>query len=112
MRSAEEAAQAQLEAYNRRDLDGFAAAYAPEVVLARLPSGEAFVRSRDELRARYGALFRDAPELHCKLLARLLKGRFVVDHEEVTGLPGRPLTHAVAIYEVEQGLIHRGWFLD
>ena len=35
---------------------------------------------------------------------------FVVDHEEVTGMPGREREGAVAIYEVADGLIVRAWF--
>ncbi len=111
IRTPAEAAQAQLDAYNARDIDLFAQIYSPEVELARLPSGERFVRSRGELRDRYGELFRSAPDLRCHLLTRLVHGAFVVDHEEVEGLPGRGRTRAVAIYEVVDGLIRRGWFL-
>ena len=41
-------------------------------------------------------------------------GRFVIDHEEVTGTFGDTsrTIHAVAIYEVIDGLIRRVWFLD
>jgi len=111
MRTPAEAAQAQLDAYNARDIDRFEAVYAEGVELARLPAGALFVRSRSELRDRYGELFRTAPDLHCRLLDRIVQGSFVVDHEEVVGLPGRAKTRAVAIYEVVGGLIRRGWFL-
>ena len=106
-----EAAQAQLDAYNSRDLDAFVAAYDPAVVLARLPSGLPFVKGRAELRTRYGDLFSRAPALHCDLRHRIVHDRFVVDHEEVRGIPGRGRIFAVAIYEVVDGVILRGWFL-
>ena len=42
---------------------------------------------------------------------RICHDRFVVDHEDVTGVPGRERVGAVAIYEVSEGLIVRAWFL-
>ena len=111
MRAPEEAAQAQLDAYNARDIDAFVEAYHPDIELARLPSGEVFVRGHARLRELYGKLFASAPDLRCRLLNRVVHDRFVVDHEDVTGLPGRERVGAVAIYEVEDGLIRRGWFL-
>ncbi len=110
MRTPAEAVEAQLDAYNARDLDAFAESYAADVELSRLPSGQAFVRSQGELRARYGELFRGSPSLHCRLLARIVNGAFVIDHEEVEGLPGKGTVRAIAIYEVADGLIRRGWF--
>ena len=38
-------------------------------------------------------------------------GRWVVDEEDVSGMPGKASLHAVALYEVEGGLIRRVWFL-
>ena len=107
----EEAAQAQLDAYNARDVDAFLTAYHPDVTLARLPGDEVFARGHDEMRAIYGAMFERSPELHCRLVARVCHDRFVVDHEEVTGIADRGTVGAVAIYEVTDGLIRRAWFL-
>jgi hypothetical protein len=42
---------------------------------------------------------------------RICHDRFVVDQEEVTGIPGFEVVRAVAIYEVVDGLIERAWFL-
>jgi len=107
----EQAAQAQLDAYNARDLDAFLAPYAADVELARLPGGEVFARGHAAMRSIYGELFARAPDLHCRLVARIRHDRFVVDQEEVTGVPGRERFGAVAIYEVADGLIVRAWFL-
>jgi len=105
------AAQRQLEAYNARDVEAFVAAYAPDVEVFELPSGTRTLAGREQLRTRYTALFRESPALHCRLLTRVAHGPFVVDHEEVTGVRGGGLMHAVAIYEVVAGLIRRVWFL-
>ena len=107
----EEAAQAQLDAYNARDIDAFLAPYHPDVVLARLPGDEPFARGHEEMRAIYGAKFANSPDLHCRLVTRICHDRFVVDHEDVTGVPGPGRVGAVAIYEVVEGLIVRAWFL-
>ena len=107
----EAAAQAQLDAYNARDIDAFLKPYHPDVVLARLPGDEPFAHGHEEMRAIYGRMFADAPDLHCRLVHRICHERFVVDHEEVTGMPGRGTVGAVATYEVVDGLIVRAWFL-
>ncbi len=106
-----QAAQRQLEAYNGRDVEAFAAAYAPDVEVFELPQGTRTLAGREALRTRYAALFRESPALRCRLLARVEHGPFVVDHEEVVGLRGGSLVQAVAIYEVVGGLIRRVWFL-
>jgi hypothetical protein len=111
MNTPEQAAQAQLDAYNARDLEAFLLPYHEEVELARLPGHEVFARGHGEMRAIYGKLFADAPELCCRLLNRVCHDRFVVDHEDVTGIPGRERIGAVAIYEVVDGLIAKAWFL-
>ncbi|MHC4449267.1 MAG: nuclear transport factor 2 family protein [Planctomycetota bacterium] len=105
----EQAAQAQLDAYNARDIEAFLRPYHPEVELARLPGGEVFARGHEQMRAIYGDLFARTPDLACRLVNRVCHDRFVVDHEDVTGMP-QPVG-AVAIYEVVDGLIVRAWFL-
>jgi len=107
----EQAAQAQLDAYNARDIEAFLAAYAPDVILARLPGNEPFATGHDEMRKIYGKVFADSPDLHCTLVHRVCHDRFVIDHEDVTGIPGRERVGAVAIYEVVDGLIVKAWFL-
>ncbi|MBB6097142.1 hypothetical protein HNR42_000556 [Deinobacterium chartae] len=102
--------QAQLEAYNARDIDRFAAQYTEDVEIFRLPATEPFVRGRAQVHAEWGATFARHPALHCRLRARTVQGNFVVDHEEVSGLRD-DLVQVTAIYQVEGGLIRRVWFL-
>lgn len=109
---AERVVQAQLEAYNRRDIDAFAATYAPDVVLYTYPD-RVMSRGVDALRREYGEFFRQAPALNARIENRIVQGRFVIDREIVTGMPGQtaPLT-AVAIYEVRNGRIQNVWFIQ
>jgi len=107
-----EFAQAQLEAYNARDLERFVACYDAQVEIRRLPDDAVTARGREGLRALYSDLFARAPSLACRLLHRIEHGAFVVDHEEVTGIPGRGTIRAVAVYEAGPEGIRRVWFLD
>jgi hypothetical protein len=107
----ERVVQAQVEAYNRRDLDAFVAHFAPDTRLYAFPDSLLYA-GRDTLRAVYGALFARAAGLRAEVTHRVVQGAYVLDREITRGLPGRgPLT-GVAIYEVRDGLIRRVWFVD
>ena len=96
---AELLAQRQLDAYNARDIDAFAACYAADVQIFDLHSGE----------LRYGAQFERCPNLHAELTGRLVVGATAADQERVTGLTDGVVL-ALAIYEVRDGLIQKVWF--
>ncbi len=51
-------------------------------------------------------LFANSPNLHAEVPTRIRVGDFVMDEEQVTGLPGRsePL-HAVVVNRLREGLI-------
>ncbi len=103
--------QRQVDAYNARDIDGFADFYAPDVEILGMPGGEVTLKGREALREKYGAFFRETPDLNCRVMTRTVSGEYVIDHEFVTGIPKRPRLRAVAIYQVVGGLIQRVWFL-
>lgn len=91
---------AQLAAYNARDVDAFMACYTPDCAVddgdgTRLLTGHA------EMRARYQTLFASSPALHCEIVARMRIGDYVIDEERITGrVPD--LRRAVVIYHVDQ----------
>ncbi len=105
--------QRQLNAYNARDLERFAACYADDVVVGNLgPDGPAeWMRGKDKLRERWGERFATSPDLHCRIENRIANGEVVIDHEFVTGVPGRDAIHAVAVYRVKDGRIASVWFV-
>jgi hypothetical protein len=109
MTEAEAIVQRQLEAYNRRDLDAFLACYADDARLWRAPA-TLTESGREALRARYQRRLDGAPALHATILQRIVLGRFVVDHERVTGVP-EGLLETVVTYEVVGGRIVNAWFL-
>jgi hypothetical protein len=101
--------QRQLEAYNARDLERFVAQYADDVQVFRPPAPEPVIRGKPALAEHYATRRFNLPDLHARLVARMVSGNIVVDQEQVSGLPEGPLA-AVAVYRVEGGLIRQVWF--
>jgi hypothetical protein len=93
-----------LVALNAHDLDAFVACYADDATIEN-GRDEVFVRGHDELRARYGPLFEQLPDVRVEALTRTDVGDFVVQEEVVTGR-GEPERH-VAVYLVRDGVIAR-----
>ncbi len=111
MRTPQECAQQQLDAYNARDIEAFALVYSEDVVCYDLDTGEAFCNGRADLITRYGAMFDASPNLHCELINRIVCGRWVFDEEIVTGQRTSDTIHATAVYDVYGGQIRRAWFV-
>lgn len=108
---AERLAQRQLDAYNAGDIDAFLACYADDVRVWDLHTGELRMQGLPSMRERYGALFTRCPELHAALVGRLCLGATCVDQEHVTGMnEDGTVVHALATYEVRDGLIRQVWF--
>lgn len=103
--------QRQLEAYNAKDTDAFLATYTPDARLLDLASGAAIATGHAEMRERYGPYFARNPDLHCDIVNRITAGNCVIDREHITGLAGGGEKFAVAVYEVDDGLIRRVWFI-
>lgn len=101
--------QEQLDAYNAHDLVRFVAAYDDNIECFRPPSTEPFIKGKDALAAHYGSKRFNLPQLHAKLLHRIVLGNKVIDHELISGLNDTPLEAAVT-FEIENDLIRRAWF--
>lgn len=109
--SPEAIVDAQLAAYNRRDLEGFLSFYAEDAVLANHPD-EVTQTGKAEMRTRYQRRFSN-PDVHAEIIKRITFGRFVIDHERVVAAP--PATgkiEAVVVYEIKDGKIVRVTFLN
>lgn len=110
-RDAERVVQAQLDAYNARDLDTWLSTYSEDAEqfmlhMGSLAKGHAAIRKRMEER------FQD-PNLHARLLHRTVMENTVVDHERVLRtLPDGELAEVemVCIYEVKGGKIVNATF--
>jgi hypothetical protein len=102
--------QAQLDAFNTKDLDALLRAYAPDAEQFTL-HGERFAKGHEELRARYAVRFAE-PDLHARLLSRIVMGNIVTDLELITrNFPeGVGTLEMLCIYEVKDGRIQRASF--
>lgn len=107
----ESLAQKQLEAYNNQDLEEFLSVYSDTVLIMEFPSNKVVTNGIDEMRVRYRKLFNEHPNNHAELLARIVHGNKVVDHELVTGRVNSDVKRAVAIYEINEEKISKVWFL-
>jgi hypothetical protein len=101
--------EAQLVAYNRRDLEGFLSFYSDDAVLAKHPN-EVTQTGKAEMRVRYQKRFSN-PNIRADIVKRITFGNFVIDHERITAPPSTDVIEAVAVYEVRDGKIVRVTFL-
>lgn len=106
---AESIVQKQLEAYNNRDIDAFVNTYAVNVKLYNFPN-EVTANGKEALKRQYDAFFKNTPDLKAEIVNRIVLGNKVIDKEKVT-INGT-IFYAVAIYEVENGLISKVTFIQ
>lgn len=102
--------QAQLDAYNAKDIDALMATYAVDAQQFAL-HGALLAEGADAIRPRYVARFLE-PDLHARLVTRSVVGNTVTDVEVVTrNFPeGLGTVEMLCIYEVVDGRIARASF--
>lgn len=104
-------AEAQLVAYNARDLDAFAACFADDVEIYDFP-GVLSLKGREAFRARFIERFR-SEGLEAIAVHRAVIGNRVIDHERVwlEGEAKSAPIDLVVIYTVRDGFIARVDFI-
>ncbi|MBX7195527.1 MAG: nuclear transport factor 2 family protein [Sandaracinaceae bacterium] len=95
--------EAQLEAYNARDVERFVLCFTDDVVVEDA-KGTLLLAGRDAFRASYAAMFEASPALHCRVVSRMRAGAFVVDEERVTGR-GEAELHVIVVYTLRDDRI-------
>ena len=102
--------QAQLDAYNAKDIDALLATYAPDAEQYVL-HGELLARGHEQMRPRFLARFAE-PNLHARLLSRTVIGNVVADLEliERTFPEGPGTIEMLCLYEVAEGRIRKATF--
>ena len=93
---------AQLAAYDRRDVEGFLSYYSEDAKLFDHPN-QLTESGKEQLRTRYQRSFRNK-NVRAVIVKRIVFDRFVIDHEKLTGHPDG-LIEAVAVYEIKDGKI-------
>ena len=109
--TAEEIVQIQLDTYNQGDIDGFAACFSNQVQLFNFGEELPFANGIFALKGIYGRVFAQSPELHSKLVNRIVMGNKVIDYEHITGRAGVDFMEIIAIYQVENEKISRVDFI-
>ena len=107
----ESVVQRQLDAYNARDIHALMGTYSADIEMYEHPSkllagGAAQVRERQAARLA-------EPNLHAKLIKRMVMDSIVIDQEVVTRTfpEGAGRIELIAMYQVHEGRIAKAWFI-
>jgi putative hydrolase of HD superfamily len=107
-----EVVQAQLDAYNEKDIEALLATYSPNAA-QYATGGELLAKGHEQMRPRFLARFAE-PNLHARLLSRQVAGNMVADLEliERTFPEGVGSIEMLCVYEVFDGQILRTTFAN
>lgn len=105
MRTPEQLAQAQLDAYNAKDLDAFVACYSQDVRVWRWPQPEPTLVGLQAFADAYRSNVFSKPAIQAQITQRIVMGNKVVDHERVSGKGPDPV-EVIAVYDCADGAIH------
>lgn len=102
--------EAQLKAYNDRDIDAFMAVFHQEVELWALGGEAPVAKGFDNVKELYINLFEKSPKLHSTVINRSVISNKVIDYEIITGRndDDAPL-YLVMVYEIKDGKIFRAY---
>lgn len=103
MMSAEQVVQANLDAYNARDIERFMAYFSSGIELYNFADTKRTAQGLVEVRKIYQELFDLSPKLHSQIINRIVFDNKVIDHEYITGRRGSDTpVELVLIYEVKE----------
>ncbi len=105
-----EVVEHQLQTYNARDIDGFAACFSDDIVIMNMDTNTVRTSGLAALRDFYAAQFLRWPLQRSRVTNRQFLGEFVTDLEYITGVPDRDPYFLLAVFRVRSGRIDRVWF--
>ncbi len=106
--SPEALVQAQLEAYNQRDLATFVAQFSDDVRIYRPPATAPVIQGKATFSDFYQNERFNLPNLHAEIVSRMVVGNKVVDYERISGIRDEPF-EVMVVFEVSDGLIQAMW---
>lgn len=109
--SPEAIVQKQLRAYNSRNIEKFINCFADDVKVYNFPD-KMLYEGKDKLKKNYELLFKNTPDLNANLLERSVTGNRVMDIVKITRVRGAKAFKANIMYEVEDGLITKMYFIN
>jgi len=106
---------AQLAAYNARDIEAFIATYHDDIEISLFSVGLQ-IKGKQALKERYQQKFKELKYLHATAMKRIVQGQYLVDHELAESASVDPdkvdnSVTVIAAYEVVDGLIVRVSFM-
>ena len=107
--------QAQVEAYNRHDVEAFLSCYADDATVTWLDGKKATVHGIEALRKEFGFLAKipaAGAGFGVDVVAKTITGPTVANVEHMRGLPPNapPMPDTLIVYEVRDGKIVNAWF--
>lgn len=96
---AEKLVQEQLDAYNNRDIEAFLKPYHDSVEVYMFPN-RLLYKGKATMRTEYTGMFQNTPDLHCKIICRMVLGNKIIDEESVVFNKNKPPLHASAVYTI------------
>ncbi|MCB0356522.1 MAG: nuclear transport factor 2 family protein [Bdellovibrionales bacterium] len=105
---------AQVEAYNNRDLELFLSFYAENIKITMEDQESPQVTNLEQLANQFDSLFRNSPELHAEIISERVEGESIIHQEQITGragFEGKSIT-VNAEYKLENGLIKSVYFYN
>jgi hypothetical protein len=104
----EQIAQAQLDAYNKRDLKAFIDLFADDVCIYNFADGSKTLDGKAACEVFYKNIFTLSPQLHSTLINRIIFDNKAFDHESITGRFGNAEAYEVVmIYEMKDEKIFK-----
>ena len=104
----EQTVQTNLDSYNQRNIDGFMSSLANDIKTFNFGDDTPALVGHAAVRAMYGDLFDNSPNLHSSILKRIVIGNKVIDHESIVGRNGlSEILELVLIYEVKDDKIYK-----
>ncbi|MCR9173491.1 MAG: nuclear transport factor 2 family protein [bacterium] len=100
--------QLSLDAYNNHDFELFMSYFHEDVEMYNLNECEPYTKGKEAVGDLYEAYFEASPDLHSKILNRMVFGNTVIDYEYITGARGDATPfELIFMYEVEGDKIIR-----
>jgi len=96
--------------YNNHNVDALVSAFANDIKIHNLDTGELLMEGREKIREYYAEKF-EYPKLYSELLERIIIGDKVIDKQVFTSEADTMMIHAVTIYYFKDNLIQDVWFV-
>jgi len=103
-------AQKQMEAYNTRNIEAYAALFSDDIMVYDFPKKLRY-QGKDKLIERYRSFFKNTPELFSFIEKRIISDNKIIDQEKVIYKKGGTAKEFVVMYVVENQKIVEVYYI-